>query len=573
MTDPINSDAPQDPARPDERASRRDFLRRLGGTAAAVVGAGALDAAAHAEDIGPLTPAQRRNAALTVRNHTAYNQWKTGLVAHPDNGDEARYHNKIGTYSKGLRHDKYGEVDLASYRSLIKALTSGQQYDYEHILLGGPRKLVDPQAGIDYNLEGPDSHALAMPPPPAVASAEEAGEIVESYWMALLRDVSFTRFGTSAGVGAAAADLNRLRAFKGPRNEAGRVDANTIFRGNAYSGDLEGPIISQFLWQDIPYGAETISQASIHGLPGVDYLCDFESWLDAQNGASIGYEVYAPGPGNTALASGRRYPSCMRDMATWVHVDALYQGYLNACLILLGQGAPPNPGNPYLTSTTQIGFGTFGAPHILSLVCEAATRALKVVWYQKWNVHRRIRPEAYASLVHLKATGVKDYPIHPDVLESKVLRAVFESNEAQNALTKSGPGTFLLPMAFSEGSPTHPSYGTGHGTVAGACVTVLKAWFDETWTLPDPKVASEDGTRLLDYTGPDLLTVGGELNKVAANVSLGRTMAGVHWRSDYWQSVLLGEQVGIGILRDQKLTYNEPSALQFTGFRGETITI
>ncbi len=33
------------------------------------------------------------------------------------------------------------------------------------------------------------------------------------------------------------------------------------------------------------------------------------------------------------------------------------------------------------------------------------------------------------------------------------------------------------------------------------------------------------------------LTVAGELNKVAANVSIGRNMAGVHWRSDYTESV------------------------------------
>jgi hypothetical protein len=36
----------------------------------------------------------------------------------------------------------------------------------------------------------------------------------------------------------------------------------------------------------------------------------------------------------------------------------------------------------------------------------------------------------------------------------------------------------LLPMAFQEGSPMHPSYGAGHATVAGACVTILKAFFD-----------------------------------------------------------------------------------------------
>lgn len=33
-------------------------------------------------------------------------------------------------------------------------------------------------------------------------------------------------------------------------------------------------------------------------------------------------------------------------------------------------------------------------------------------------------------------------------------------------------------MAFQEGSPMHPSYGAGHATVAGACVTILRPFFD-----------------------------------------------------------------------------------------------
>ncbi len=49
-------------------------------------------------------------------------------------------------------------------------------------------------------------------------------------------------------------------------------------------------------------------------------------------------------------------------------------------------------------------------------------------------------------------------------------------------------GNALLPMAFPEGSPTHPAYGAGHATVAGACVTILKAWFDESTRLVDLNV-------------------------------------------------------------------------------------
>src|SRR5258706_11515936 len=100
-------------------------------------------------------------------------------------------------------------------------------------------------------------------------------------------------------------------------------------------------------------------------------------------------------------------------------------------------------------------------------------------------------------------------------------------------------GSYLLPMAFPEGSPLHPSYGAGHATVAGACVTILKAWFDESFIIPNPAQATPDGLSLVPYTG-QLLTVGGELNKLAFNVAVGRNMAGIHWRSDAAASLRLG---------------------------------
>jgi hypothetical protein len=149
-------------------------------------------------------------------------------------------------------------------------------------------------------------------------------------------------------------------------------------------------------------------------------------------------------------------------------------GVFNACLLLLGWKAPFDDGNPYQASATQMGFGTFGPPHIQALVCEVATRALKAVWFQKWLVHRRLRPEVFAGRIHFHMKGAANYPIHPDALNSQALQAV-------HAVYNS----FFLPMAFPEGSPTHPAYGAGHATVAGACTTILKAWFKEDTRLVD----------------------------------------------------------------------------------------
>jgi hypothetical protein len=72
--------------------------------------------------------------------------------------------------------------------------------------------------------------------------------------------------------------------------------------------------------------------------------------------------------------------------------------------------------------------------------------------------------------------------------------------------------------------------------------------------------SNEDGTELLPYHGPPL-TVGNELNKLAANVATGRNSLGIHYRSEYWESVKLGEEVAIGILQEQKNTYNDQATI------------
>src|ERR1700722_13763364 len=137
-------------------------------------------------------------------------------------------------------------------------------------------------------------------------------------------------------------------------------------------------------------------------------------------------------------------------------------------------------------------------------------------------------------------------------------------------------GTWLLSQAFPEGSPTHPSYPTGHGVVAGACITVLKFFFDGDFVISDPLVPTSDGRSLVAFTGPDSgeLTVNGELNKLGHNVSFGHGIhAGIHWRSDTDTSLLLGEAVALSLLRDKALTYNEPFTVQLTKFDGTTATI
>ncbi|MBD1836225.1 hypothetical protein H6F61_26965 [Cyanobacteria bacterium FACHB-472] len=125
-------------------------------------------------------------------------------------------------------------------------------------------------------------------------------------------------------------------------------------------------------------------------------LTEEKTWKDVQNGVDFSSK--------DDFDETPRFIRNFRDLATYVHFDGLYETYLNACIYLLtemkektgqvgmdmrGQGGnkfpfPFDTGNPYRDSLTQMGFGTFGGPHILSLVTEVATPALKAVWFQKW---------------------------------------------------------------------------------------------------------------------------------------------------------------------------------------------
>src|SRR5437773_10136496 len=120
----------------------------------------------------------------------------------------------------------------------------------------------------------------------------------------------------------------------------------------------------------------------------------------------------------------QRYLHDGRGVSAFVHVDLLFQAYFMGLLWLL-RNANFNVGNPYNTSQTQIGFGTFGGPHITSLLAEVSGYALRAQWFQKFWVHRALRPEAYGGLVHYTKTAAASYPVHADVMNSQALAGRF----------------------------------------------------------------------------------------------------------------------------------------------------
>jgi len=570
--------------------SRRQFIGRLGKTAAVAAAAAAMGSAPFLGGKESTVEAAAGNSDAPGRMNNCFNYRKNMALAQrvnvgvqTDNGDTERFSDFSGNYTKALRHDALGVPNAAAFLSLRKALATGDQGDFANIGVGTPggggnSKLNGPQVALAFDLEGLDSHSTVIPPAPSVASAQTAAEQVEHYWGSLLADVPFTEYATNPLVGQAVADMNNLSFVNSPANNLFPfpVTRQNLFRGQFVAGDgnVRGPYVSQFMVQPTFYGVQPLSQQYQTFLPvgggGSDYMTDVNEYQLVQNGGDSGRHL--------AFDPVFRYVRCGRDLAAYTRADVLYQGYFTAFLVLAGLGAETNPGNPYVGSQTQKAFATLGGPDAAGTIAEMATRALKAAWFHKWIKDLRMRPEEYGALVHARKTNASPMPqaaaaLHGDVLNSTAL-----------PLIHSNYGSYLLPQAFPEGSPTHPCYPTGHGTVGGACVTALKFFFDGGQTIRplltnagrDVYEPSTDGLSLNTYGGADAnaLDLNGELNKLAYNVSFGHGIhAGIHFRSSTYWSILLGEQVALSVLQDRAKSYNEPFTISIKKFDGTTATI
>ena len=484
---------------------------------------------------------QRRYSAYSVRQRVNTEEYMEGVPCHVNNGDEGLYPDRRAQYSKTMLHDATTGLVAPGYYETLLTGVAAKNFNDVLRAPGASVKQTNPLAGLAFNLVGSDTQVHTMPPAPRFNSYEQAWEYVENAWMAMLRDVPFDQYATDPNANLAAAELN--------------VTTGTLFRGNV-AGSSVGPYLSQFFYLPCYYGTNPIDMRIVTPpTAGLNFMTNMTTWLNVQNGL--------PPLETATYGSVPRYMHNARDLCHFVHYSMLYQSYHQAVMMLLRMGAPYNPTNPYIGSANQQGFVTFGDAHACTLVAEVAERALRAAWYQKWFVSRRLRPEAFGARVDRMKKGLASFDIHP-----------FALNSAAGSNLNATYGGYFIPQAYAEGSPTHPSYAAGHATVAGACVTVIKALFDGSYVIPFPVVPSADGTMLINYTAGLSLTVEYELNKLAANVGVGRNLAGVHWKSDFDASVRLGEQVAISMLRDIKTTFPEPLiGWRFRGIDGKDIVV
>ncbi|MEL6927295.1 MAG: vanadium-dependent haloperoxidase [Cyanobacteria bacterium J06600_6] len=581
----------------------------------------------------------------------------TGLLADPQDFVEFRRaidEGFIDPFSDRVRHG--AKFEFKSETSNVEEIDlKNAQEDHPSQNF---RQWEAPTAGVAYELDGADTQAVSMPPAPPVLgvdgkiNSELVFEMAEVYELAILRDVPFNDFETGKTNESLQGSLNRLNDLAYIKNQTGRsrktviddngdrqLDLQTIFRGSSPGVEV-GPYLSQFLLlgnQDlngkgsvaeglITYGVLQIDQKVPVADPNKDFMIDMETYVKVQRGLNpdqfdndLNKQTYVKEDENAENSRpARRFISTPRDLATYVHFDALYEAYLNACIILLGMKTPFDPGFDHLsgggvaaenvnTRRNAGGFALYGGPHILNLVTEVSTRALKAVRFQKFNNHLRLRPEALAARIELLNDPLDTVKAQtPPGLARDIALLKEPLSATLSEIEKISNSTHFLPMAFAEGSPMHPAYGAGHATVAGACVTILKAFFDTSAvlvgdannpndakfkryedsdqdrriafrapTLPNPDKGEGVPAENLQSCTPDqFLTLEGELNKLAANISIGRNMAGVHFFTDYYDSLRMGEEIAITILEEQALTYStDPFVLSLPTFDGEVVRI
>ena len=508
-------------------------------------------------------------------------------------------------FHKGLEHDGSGRVAPAAFESLRTALDLHEPHLFKAIQLapGGTRKLVNPQAGLAADRETADGWWFKIPKPPERShqKATTAAEMIELYWMALLRDLPFEQFSTDPDAAAAAAELSALNsvsrsgngeqsAVRGARRHARRaVSRRRLDAGGPTQAGAQGavrlpvPAPAGSLWYPrlrparTAQGGDRLSvRRSLH-----DRLSGLAGQAERKgcNGTGHRYRCRNLYSQHGGLGALRPYRSALRGVSECRTHSA--RGWLltgrgkslcpeqrvrqRARLRLLRRTAYPLDG--------LRGGHTRAEGGLVSEMGASSAPASGGIWRA---VHRALAMDAPGKHAAETALGAGLAVLQASETSGGAVDRIHQRNNTQ------GHDTYLLPMAFAEGSPTHPAYGAGHATVAGACVTVLKACFDESKRLVDislmPQVPdpAQGYTALKDYAGADLddLTVRGELDKVAANIAIGRNMAGVHWRSDYSQSALLGQRIAISMLYHQRRDYHErPWSFSFTSFGHNTIEI
>ncbi|SNR73899.1 hypothetical protein [Puniceibacterium sediminis] len=336
------------------------------------------------------------------------------------------------------------------------------------------------------------------------------------------------------------------------------------------------PVLSAFFDAARPRAAGPGGRAL--GVPGVgdpgpaQSMSHWLRWIEAACGASL------PMPGRSDPAiPDMRTP---RDLAIQMHRRHPSQAYFNAALQLFTQEKPMDPG-----LMQALGGARWTGSRIFTLMLNAARRAEEVC-RRNSRGPRVARPGVVAARWALMQSG-EDMRAGPEaMLEQAAL-------DRLNACTPrllhwiarlngvEGTGSFampddaggviegwtplalrqnlILPPVEKGSNRLCPALGVGRAVLAGTQVTLLKALFA---TSPDHNSAANGH--------PDLAR---ELDKLARNVALARSIAGGFYDVENRQSLRLGQSLALTMLREALEGDGLPATLDLRDFDGRQISL
>lgn len=488
----------------------------------------------------------------------------------------------LATDSDDERHPEGIVPATKKQNNYFEAVAEGRYTGGNAFERGGERLFIGVPGANSVPLAGMDSHQGRMPPAPDPEGPVNTAEMLDTYAMEQLRDVPFTAWPNEPtgpeGDGRESVETvlddkqdpdtpdalvrtiealqeDLAQAAEGPGERWYDTQRLFVEAGDG-TVDCWGPYISQFLVHDVELWSLPVEQRYLRYEANDDFNVSLNDWLNTLEGR----DEFAPETSPKKPSPPRGYVATPRHLATIVNAEPPYQEYLIAALRLLDK-VPFDPGLEYvmtdddLPDSERVFNYTDGGPvGLLDMVARAARAALLAAFHQKYERHFRCRPETYGGRLHAQLRDNADFGIDELLTDAALLEARPRETD-------------YLSTAYVEGSPVHPAYPSGHSVIAGACGTVLKTWFpnvDWSDTGLEYRVVTHDRDQLGTSPGDDHLGTGvtaievptdhegihQEIDKLVSNVGLARMFAGVHYYSDHYWGVKLGEQVAFALMAD-----------------------
>lgn len=424
-----------------------------------------------------------------------------------------------GAYTKGFPHLETLLVNPKSFQTFLQALSYADVELLQEIQLGGKRRLDTPSTLFSFDQFGVLKASIPLAPHVSMKSPLFTTELTDLYNISELRDVPF------------------------PFVSVEGIDFEKRYLRNMT--EIGGDPISSFFYNDIPLGPKSVKQTYIFYAPGIDYLKTRPETIDIQNGA-------IPLTAGTYL-SIEKYITTLRDGATFVQDMDVLQFFTNIVYWLESQNAPLNPLSPFRTGVIFTENSTVLGGHndVIYVMTSVARNVISSVWYNKWK-YLRPRPEEVGVLLdQSKLIGTETPFISPS---QEVLAPIYAKQ-----------GNWLLTQVYPGGAPLNPSYPSAHAALAGALVTVIKAYYDESF-LFEGLIPSPDGLSV--SKSGKTTSLGAELNKAAYNIGAFQVGAGIHYNSDLTYS--FGQEVALRYFDVYFCSYPWPFGARFTLFNGQT---